>query len=359
MKVYVYAIAKNEAAFAERWVKSMSEADGIYVLDTGSEDGTAEKLRSLGAIVEKAEIKPFRFDKARNRSLELVPQNADLCVCTDLDEVFSPGWRKAFEKAFTPGVSALRYRYVWSFTPSGEEGHIFWISKAHARHGFSWKHPVHEVVISDRPVRSAMAEGVTLYHYPDPAKSRSNYLPLLELSVKESPDDDRNVHYLGREYMYYGRYEEAIATLKRHLSLPTALWRDERAASMRYIAACLLATGRRKEAEEWLLRAVAEAPGLREPWLDAAQYCLDNGDWHGAAHYARRALGIKERSLSYINTPEAWGALPYDILSVALYYLGDIEGAAEAVDKALEYAPDDVRLQQNKRYVLQKTVKKE
>lgn len=50
----------------------MSEADGIYVLDTGSEDGTAEKLRSLGAIVEKAEIKPFRFDKARNRSLELV-----------------------------------------------------------------------------------------------------------------------------------------------------------------------------------------------------------------------------------------------------------------------------------------------
>ena len=113
MKVYVYAIAKNEAAFAERWVKSMSEADGIYVLDTGSEDGTAEKLRSLGAIVEKAEIKPFRFDKARNRSLELVPQNADLCVCTDLDEVFSPGWRKAFEKAFTPGVSADTKVRTW------------------------------------------------------------------------------------------------------------------------------------------------------------------------------------------------------------------------------------------------------
>ena len=34
-KVYVYAICKYEAKFIERWVNSMNEADGIYVLDTG------------------------------------------------------------------------------------------------------------------------------------------------------------------------------------------------------------------------------------------------------------------------------------------------------------------------------------
>ena len=33
-------------------------------------------------------------------------------------------------------------------------------------------------------------------HHADPAKSRGQYLPLLELSVAEAPEDDRNTHYL-------------------------------------------------------------------------------------------------------------------------------------------------------------------
>ena len=88
MKVCVYAICKNERKFAQRWMQSMREADGVYVLDTGSEDGTTEALRQLGAGVTEERIEPWRFDAARNRALELVPQDADVCVCTDLDEVF-------------------------------------------------------------------------------------------------------------------------------------------------------------------------------------------------------------------------------------------------------------------------------
>mgnify|MGYP000419239246 CR=1 FL=1 len=61
--------------------------------------------------------------------------------------------------------------------------------------------------------RETTVDEVTLNHYPDKNKSRSSYLPLLELSVKEDPEDDRNVHYLGREYMYYGKWNECIDTL--------------------------------------------------------------------------------------------------------------------------------------------------
>ena len=45
MKIVVYAIAKNEGFFVDRWMDSMSEADQVVVLDTGSDDGTAERLR--------------------------------------------------------------------------------------------------------------------------------------------------------------------------------------------------------------------------------------------------------------------------------------------------------------------------
>ena len=105
MKVSVYAICKNESRFVGRWMDSMSEADGVYVLDTGSEDDTAALLRARGASVECEVISPWRFDAARNRALELVPEDTDICVSTDLDEFFHPGWRALLEAAWTPGTT--------------------------------------------------------------------------------------------------------------------------------------------------------------------------------------------------------------------------------------------------------------
>ena len=53
-RVCVYAICKNEAKFARRWMASMSEADDIVVLDTGSTDGTPELLRSALRAIKEA-----------------------------------------------------------------------------------------------------------------------------------------------------------------------------------------------------------------------------------------------------------------------------------------------------------------
>ena len=97
-KIYVYAISKNEEKFAKRWYESVKSADGIYVLDTGSTDNTVKILKELGAKVTTKEIKPWRFDVARNESLKLVPLDADICVCIDIDEVISPNWREKLEE---------------------------------------------------------------------------------------------------------------------------------------------------------------------------------------------------------------------------------------------------------------------
>ena len=43
-KICVYAICKDEMKFIDKWIESMSEADYIVVLDTGSTDGTFEKM---------------------------------------------------------------------------------------------------------------------------------------------------------------------------------------------------------------------------------------------------------------------------------------------------------------------------
>ena len=173
-QVVVYAICKNEAKFARRWMASMGEADRVMVLDTGSEDGTAELLRELGAEVEVAAISPWRFDEARNRSLALVPEDTDICVCTDLDEVFVPGWRAELERAWAAGCNQVRYHYIWSFRPDGSDGISFWGDKIHARQGWRWVNPVHEVLRCDGQAAPVFAQGIRLEHHPDETKSRGS-----------------------------------------------------------------------------------------------------------------------------------------------------------------------------------------
>ena len=75
MRIAVYAICKNESQFVDRWMDSMSEADQVVVLDTGSTDDTVERLKKRGAQVTVELISPWRFDVARNRSMELVPED--------------------------------------------------------------------------------------------------------------------------------------------------------------------------------------------------------------------------------------------------------------------------------------------
>jgi len=350
-KVCVYAICKNEEQFVDRWMDSMGEADQVVVLDTGSTDCTVEKLRARGALVTVEDISPWRFDVARNRALELVPEDMDICVCTDLDEVFHPGWREQVEQAWVEGTSQGRYRYTWSFLPDGSEGYVFWIEKVHQRRGFVWTHPVHEVLTWTGPEergRTVWIDGVQLDHHPDPTKSRGQYLPLLELSVAEDPADDRNLHYLGREYMFYGRWDDCIAALKKHLALPTATW-DERSASMRYIARSYWAKGDAEQAHSWYLRTIAQAPHLREGYLDLARMLYQRQDWDGVLYATGCALRITQRPRSYISEADSWGSLPHDLRCISYYRTGRVEQALEEAKKARAMEPGQERLQENVR----------
>lgn len=349
-RVYVYAICKNEAAFAEAWMQSMREADGVIVLDTGSTDDTVTRLRALGAAVYEERIEPWRFDTARNRSLALVPQDADICVCVDLDERFEAGWREKLERAWCADTRRAQYRYTWNFNEDGSEGTVFWIDKIHARQGFHWEHPVHEVLVCDEnaPCGTVYVEGMQLNHYADPKKSRAQYLPLLELAVKEKPHDDRNMHYLGREYLFHGDWDRCIETLLQHLAMPEAQWKDERCASMRYLARAYRKKGRPEEARGWYYRAIAEAPYLREPYMELAMLLYEAQDWYGVLYFTRCALEISERPRTYICEAAAWGSLPYDLASLGYYYTGAYPEALQMVDAALRLSPQDPRLLANR-----------
>lgn len=342
MKVAVYTIAKNEEKHVDRFMACLrNEADDVYVLDTGSTDKTVERLKDQGATVDVGLFKPWRFDTPRNVSLAMVPMNVDICVCIDLDEELTPGWRAEVEKAWVPGTTRLRYPYAWSHREDGSPATKFFYDKIHQRRGYRWVKPVHEILsLYDEPEVQSWTEGFMLHHWPDTSKSRGSYLPLLELAVKEEPHDDRSCHYLGREYMYYGMYEKAIAELTRHLALPSATWNSERAASMRFISRCLLALNRPQDAKSWALKACVEAPTDREPLFELAKVAYRLGDFNLLFYSAEAALKSGEFGKSYISDPEAWGYMLYDFGALGAYNIGFKKRAVELGTLALEKAKE-------------------
>ena len=297
-KICVYAIAKNEFKFIDRWYNSVKEADYVCVLDTGSTDGSYEKFKELGIIVKQKKYKQFRFDVARNDSMELIPKDATICVCIDLDEVFVSGWSKILKENWKPSTSRARYRYTWNFNKDGSEGIVFMLDKIHKKEKFKWIHPVHEILtaINNEPIETIELPQIQLNHHADTNKPRNGYLPLLELSIQEDPTNDRNMHYLGREYMFYGKYDKAITTLKKHLSLPKSTWDVERCASLRYIANCYKMKNDFINQEKFLLLALLECNSTREPYFELAKMYFENKNYVKSAFIFTEMFKIKDRS---------------------------------------------------------------
>ena len=343
MKVAVYSIAKNEEQFVAKWVESAKDADMILLADTGSTDNTVKIAKSLGATIIEIKVKPWRFDKARNKSLQAIPQDYDYCIALDLDEVLVPGWRRELEIAHALGVTRPRYKYVWSWKADGSEGLVYGGDKIHHRHGYTWKHPVHEAL---KPTKKENAQwcGVQIHHHPDNSKPRSQYLPLLELSVKEDPHNDRNAHYYARELLIYDRKDEAYKEFERHLNLPTAIWKPERANSYRYMSKCV---DDLKLRESLLFACVSEYPEGREGWVMLAQHYYEIEDWHGCFFAAGKAIRITEMPLEYFNEEWAWDGYVFDVGSIAAFHLGQDAVAVEWCEKALVFSPDDERLNNN------------
>lgn len=337
MKIAVYTIVKDEEKFIERWAQSCRDADYRLVVDTGSTDETVDIALNNNCRVEKILIKPWRFDDARNAALSLIPDDVDYCIALDADEVLVDGWRTHFE-SLDPSITRPRYKYVWSWNVDGSEGLVYSGDKIHARHGFRWKHPVHEVI---KPV-GLEKQGwfdLEIHHYPDSEKSRSQYLPLLELSVKEDPNDDRNRFYLGREYMFNGQAEKAKNELLKYLELSE--WKPERATAMRYLSRVT------NERYTWLLRACAEAPDRREPWVELAGFYYLNKRWIECLSAVESALVITSKPLEYLCESESWGSHPYDLGTVAAWNVGMVDKSIEYCEKACEIEPSNQRFVSN------------
>lgn len=338
----------------------MSEADYIVVLDTGSTDGTYERFQELAKkdprlIVGQQVFSPWRFDLPRNIAMSLVPEDANILLSTDLDELLEPGWYKDLTTNWIEGIhSRATYRYAWSHNPSGAPGRLFWYNKVH-NWSWIWRYPVHELLYSvdtyseDYTEEQNTTLGVMfLHHYPDITKSRGNYLPLLEQRATEDDADYYGLIYLAHEYNYRGKYQKSIYTLNRVLK------REEIQDDYIIKASCYLFMGddyrelnEPEKAIESYKKAIEINKYYREPYMNLAEVYLSLKQWQDAIDIIKQGLRDSVRQYTWLERDISWTYQPYDLLCLAYYYNGEKLKALGCAYKAAAVEPSEQRLVDN------------
>jgi glycosyltransferase involved in cell wall biosynthesis len=299
MKISVYTICRNEEKFVDKFLDfvlpELREGDNITICDTGSTDGTVEMFRSRGVNPFVINVSPWRFDVARNTALSLIPADIDMCLAPDLDEFLQPGWRDALEVAWEKSaqkMTRVSYDYIWNWNDDGTPGNRFLADKIHHRKNYMWRHPCHETLYWTGTPGEGLhvtAPGLSLHHHADNTKSRGSYLGLLEIAVREDPQNDRMQHYYARELYFYGREVEASEWFQKHLDNPNSRWRHERSQSMIYLSKL---NGNDMWKNMWAYRAVAECPERRDTWWNLYDREIENGNLSLAEGFKGKAESL-------------------------------------------------------------------
>lgn len=333
-------IAKNEAKFIARCIKSLAGLDQVIVHDTGSTDGTQDIARSLGADVSETRIEPFHFAQARNQAMMRAKGRWILSI--DADEVLREGSLPSlFEGAKNITISA----YQISYENRAQEGGSIMLNPRTVffqKGRWTWKYRVHERLSPlFPPIRLASLPGCVIEHHPDPDKTerRRQNLELLKLCVKEDPEYIYASRQLGLEYILREDWASAVPHLEAHVRHPVdpADAPLERVASRMHLGRCLARLGKFEMAMTTFEVAALEAPERREPLYWAATEFLRAGQPWVALPLLGRCLEIPPKPM-----PE-----------FSLYAQQLLEGAVEETIRECQTIIDEAKA----RYEAQKKAK--
>ena len=362
-KICVYAICKNELQFIENWLASMSEADYIVVLDTGSTDGTYERLLEDPRVykVEQKIITPWRFDTARNESMKLIPEDANICVCTDFDELFESGWADILRSKWIAGKHKVAwYKYAWRHDAEGKPIKIFKYEKIHDNDNWRWVYPVHEnleYIGNERLTELNLLdlfEEVYLHHYMDDTKPRSSYLDLLEIRKQEWPQELATRNYLIQAYMHNGENLKCMQEIQETFDIFGKEINPEVGSSLYlFMGDAARALGLTSVAELAYSNAIKTQPDYVEQYLALAEIKLLKEDYHSVVKILTECLKNASRYYVWFTRQGGDELSIYDYLAVAYSHLGDYDNAFINIFKALQLAPDNLQLQENYRIIVE------
>ena len=347
--ISVCMIARNEEGIIGTAIASTEGlADEVVVLDTGSDDNTIAEARQAGARV--LEGSGDRMNKAEARNYVNEQARGDWVVILDCDEkIADPVGLRHFLETTEVDTVYGRQIFMTGNTRTLELNRMLCWRKG----AMKYKYRAHEVPTPIGSKWPTSAKTNFEWEHRPPAGRyvwKLQYtLDRLLLDAEEYPNDSRPMFYLGRQYVYLKQWEKGLEWLGKYLA--SNGWVD-RADAWYYSARCHGNLGNRKEQIRTLHMACAEMPRRRDWWGSLAEIYHKDGKDEIAVGLLKCALELPPPKDTYY-THHWFGAHIYDQMAICLWKLERHNEGLGYAEKALSFAPSNVRLQDNLRYFKQ------
>jgi tetratricopeptide (TPR) repeat protein len=321
-------IVRNEAHTIERCLSSVRDITDTWVIcDTGSNDGTQERIRDLmsGVPGELHERTWRDFGHNRSELMELAFGKADYLLLLDADH-------EVQREGTMPQLTADSYMVRHAGEPS-------YRIKRLVRGDRRWRFvgATHEYIESPPPENVENLDALWIVHHGDGGSRAEKFerdARLLAAELERDPSNPRTVFYLAQTHRDMGDLDAAVVLYEQRAGMGG--W-DEEAFYARYQCGVLHARrGDWTAAVPALVAAWTMRPTRIEPLYELARGYRERGE-HEAAHlFATRALDahIPDDTLFVHSWMYRYGVL-FEY-SIAAYWVGDLHGSLRACERLLE-----------------------
>lgn len=351
-KICVYAICKNELNNLTKWLDSVLKADLIVLIDTGSTDGTFEKLKKLeynNLFIEQFIQEEFDFSVARNYALkkafELTTEDW-IYLSLDLDEFLEEegfeniknNWNSQYDTMKLKGVTSENdFQYVEYKLHSGN------------REWF-WHRPIHEIIKLPNKKQKEWVVGpaVAAYQHCQDLEKPRNYYDKLLKAYQKNPNDIKTVIYLSWETLLNeGLNENYFKYNLECINLILNNEEDEYYMDYEYLIQCHinlsnyhLECGNWSAALGYLLSALSFVENGKFPKIRRIYFLLANLYWE---HIDKeQAIELYHKCLTVREMPYCWvdeaylydDSIIFTSLANAYYYTDNFYLAYEYAKKA-------------------------
>ena len=335
-------IIKNERGNLERSLAPVIRLfDQAVVVDTGSDDGSAEYCHTLGAEVHNFTW-VHDFSAARNHSIAMA--RTDWLFWLDADNALDDAGVTKLREALPTGGPAI----IWALEKVVPSGERLWQKRVFPRHDeVRFTGRIHEQLAhpSDWPNLRVPVE-ISHWGYEDPAKVRAKgeyYLSLLNQSLEADPDDFYAHYQAAKCLLNLRRIDEA----ETHLRILMA----NRGAAVRnldlwlegnFMLCRLLENSSRNHEAASIMQGLLTAHGRHAlVQYQAGRLAHADGRWREAIGHLELALSLGlDRPVIDLNTEQVIFTACY-MLGTAYAKLDETSSAFAAYARAAEINPQN------------------
>jgi|WetSurMetagenome_2_1015567.scaffolds.fasta_scaffold22046_3 glycosyltransferase involved in cell wall biosynthesis len=346
-------IVKNEARSIAKTLASVQGAvDYIFILDTGSTDGTPDiAWKAFGSTpghVGYAEFKDFAT--TRNAAIELAEQTGAKFVLMLSGNETLLGDVKQLREFCLREYSGSEGGYAVMC----KMGEFSYSSNRLSRSGAGWHYygVTHEVMTGPAgEIPAQTVPGVHIFHDVSErsiaeAKVRwQKDVELLTRAMEADPTNTRTVFYLAQSYEMLKEHTKAEYFYRKRVQMGG--WQEEVFISLLRIGRNMRDAGR-----DWalvqnaFLQAHGHTPTRAEPLYELGEHYYKDGKHALAYLFFTQAAKLSPPENVLFSEPALYKHC-VDRLGVSAWYTGHYEEGEDAVRRALKENPNDQRLHDN------------